>query len=76
MTVTVKRSFSAGDHRFSYELLRDGKPLQRLFSDNEYLYAVVTTEDKMFLRRTVSDISDSEMADPQTRIVTINYVTP
>ena len=77
MTITVKRSFGVGGYRYRYELMRNGTALTRLLSDEEFLYAVVNeNEQSMLLRRTVSDISNSEMADPQTRIVTINSVTP
>jgi hypothetical protein len=76
MELSVKRSFSAGDTRYRYELLRNGTPVKKVLSDNEYVYAVVTDKGTMELRRSVSDISDSEMADPDTRIIFINTVTP
>ena len=73
----VKRTFSVSDHRYRYELMRMGRPVKKVLSDNEYLYAVVTAGENpdMALRRTVSEISDSEMMDPETRIVTIDTAT-
>jgi len=77
MEMRVKRTFSASDNRFRYELMRMGRPVKKVLSDNEYLYAVVTSGENpsMALRRTVSEISDSEMMDPETRIVTIETAT-
>ena len=76
MELSVKRTFST-NHRFRYELMRQGRPVKKVLSDNEYLYAVVTSGENpsMALRRTVSEISDSEMHDPETRIVTIETAT-
>jgi uncharacterized protein with von Willebrand factor type A (vWA) domain len=58
MELQVKRTFST-NQRFRYELMHQGRPVKKVLSDNEYLYAVVTTGDdpSMALRRTVSEIT-------------------
>jgi len=77
MEMRVKRTFSVGDNRYRYELMRMGRPVKKVLSDNEYRFAVVTSGDNpsMALRRTVSEISDREMHDPATRIITIETQT-
>jgi len=77
MEMRVKRTFSAGATRFKYELMRYGRPVKKVLSDNEYLYAVVTdgNDPEMALRRDISDVSNSELLDPDTRILTIETAT-
>jgi len=73
----VKRTFSVGDTRYRYELMRLGRPVKKVLSDNKYLYAVVTTGEQpdMALRRDMQDVSDSELLDPETRILMIETAT-
>ena len=69
--MTVERTYSTGDCRYRYTLKQDGKPIRQVQSDNERRFAVVSSDMTMVLRRDVSDITDSEMADPDTRIITV-----
>ena len=74
MTLTVIRTYSAGDHRFRYNLFRDSSLVSRIITDTEARYALVTLEPRptMRLRRGVADISHTEIEDASIHIVTID----
>ena len=74
MTIQVIRTYSAGDHRFRYNLRHNGKEVSRIITDTEARYALVTLEPRptMQLRRGVADISHTEIEDSSIHIVEVN----
>jgi hypothetical protein len=62
-----------GDHRFRYNLSRDGKPVKRILSDSEARFAIVSLSPtlSMELRRSASEISRQEIENHETHIINI-----
>lgn len=72
MSLSVIRKYSIGVSRFEYSLYRDKQPITRIYTDKEGRFAVVNLPSmSMEIRRDASDLSQSEIEDKDTHILTI-----
>ena len=72
MSLSVIRKYSVGVSRFEYSLCRDKKPIARIYTDKEGRFAVVNLPSmSMEIRRDASDLSQSEIEDKDTHILTV-----